>query len=165
MISIGQVVLYGNQGVFEVTGTETQTFSGISTDYYVLRGVIETKRTVYVPATNAQLTEKMKPVLTADEVNALLDTLPNHENLWIENENQRKEAYKEILSSGNRSKMLSLAMTLQEHKNKCQANGKKMHQSDERAFKEAEKLINSEFGYVLGIDQNDIAKYISGRAS
>lgn len=94
-------------GVFEVTGTETQTFSGISTDYYVLRGVIETKRTVYVPSTNKQLTAKMKPVLTADEVNALLDSLPNHENLWIDNENQRREAYKEILSSGNRSKMLS----------------------------------------------------------
>ncbi len=165
MISIGQVVLYGNQGVFEVTGTETQTFSGISTDYYVLRGVIETKRTVYVPSANEQLTAKMKPVLTADEVNALLDSLPNHENLWIENENQRREVYKEILSSGNRSKMLSLAMTLFDHKNKCQANGKKMHQSDERAFKEAEKLINGEFGYVLGVEQDEIAKYISAKVS
>lgn len=56
-------------------------------------------------------------------------------------------------------------MTLFDHKNKCQASGKKMHQSDERAFKEAEKLINGEFGYVLGIDQDEIAKYISAKVS
>jgi CarD family transcriptional regulator len=163
MISIGQVVLYGNQGVFKITGTETQTFGNMSNDYYVLEGVIETGRKVFVPSDNENLTSKMKPVLTPDEVNALIDRLPDYDNLWIDNESLRKATYKEILSSGNRSKMLSLAMTLYNHKNKCQSSGKKMHQCDERAFKEAEKLINGEFGYVLGIAQSEIGKYISAK--
>ncbi|MDO4458769.1 MAG: CarD family transcriptional regulator [Clostridia bacterium] len=163
MFEKGQVILYGNQGIFKVTGTEIQTFAGIDSEYYVLEGIFETQRKVYVPMKSPKLIEKMKPVLSRDEVENLIDSIPNRENIWIDNENRRKEAFREILSSGNRGSLLDLITTLSAHRTICRQNGRKMHQCDERAYKEAEKLVYEEFCYVLDIPQQEIVGYITNR--
>ena len=160
LFAAGEVILYGNQGIFRVGDIIQQDFSGTKLDYYELNGVYETQRKVFVPVKSEKLTSLMMPVLSASEVNSVIDSVDD-ENIWIDNEAARKEKYKSILSSGDRRMMLLLIATLYKHREACQSRGRKMHQSDERLFKEAEKLICSEFSYVLGIEQAEVGSYIA----
>lgn len=160
MFNVGDTIVYGNQGVFRIDGITSQNIGGITADYFMLRSSFDNRTTIYVPCGNEKLLSKMRNVLTADEINELITNLPEQDDIWVENEAHRKEEYKEIIASGDRLMMLKLIRTLHNHRLNCQQNGRKMHQSDERLFKEAERLIYDEFALVLGIDKKDVVSYI-----
>ena len=46
------------------------------------------------------------------------------------------------------------------HRKKLSANKKKLRNTDESLFELAENMIFEEFAYVLGIDREDVGKYI-----
>lgn len=165
MFSIGDTIVYGNQGVFCIEAVTSQNIAGTVSDYFMLRSSFDNRTTIYVPCNNEKLLSRMRKILTQNEINVLIDSLPEEDDIWIENESQRKEEYKVIVSSGDRLKMLKLIRTLHNHRLNCQKNGKKMHQSDERLFKEAERLLYDEFALVLGIDKKDVVPYIVERLS
>ena len=80
--------------------------------------------------------------------------------IWIENENQRKEAYREIIARGDRTELVKMIKTLYLHQQQRQAIGKKLHIADERFFKEAEKMLYDEFALVLNIKQEEVLPFI-----
>ena len=80
---------------------------------------------------------------------------------WIIDDNERKEHYRTILSSGNRLEILNMIRELYIHKQEQLKNGKKMHLSDEQLMKEAERLLYSEFSLVLNIRADEVPKFIS----
>ena len=56
-----------------------------------------------------------------------------------------------------------MTRSLHSEKEKRSAQGKKLLAADERAMKAAETLINREFGYVLGIEENKVGEFIKER--
>jgi len=69
----------------------------------------------------------MQPVLTAEEVYTLLDSVSNEEIPWISNDTQRREKYYQIIKSGDRKEILKLIKTLYRQKQKgLQAGGNSM---------------------------------------
>ena len=161
MFNIGDTIVYGNQGVFNIENIIQQNIGGTAADYFLLRSSFDSRTVIYVPCGNEMLLSRMRNILSIREVNSLIDSIPRLDDLWIDNEAARIEKHKAILSSGDRTQILSLISTLYRHKADCQEKGKKMHQKDERIFKEAERLIYDEFALVLGISQKDVVSYIS----
>ena len=50
------------------------------------------------------------------------------------------------------------------HKKEREAEGKRLHMSDERFFKDAEQILYNEFQYVLNLDsKEDLMTYIFRR--
>ncbi len=80
-----------------------------------------------------------------------------------ESEERRKERFSEVLSSGDHRLVISMMHTLYLEKQQRAAQGKKQLMADEKALKAAETLIYHEFGFVLGIKENEVAEYIAQR--
>ena len=144
MYNINDVVVYGSNGVCVITAIEKRDFSGENIEYYILHPVHNSKNTFYVPTENS--------VLTA--------TISEKNSLWIENNIQRKEAYKQIIENGNRNELLCLIKTLHEKNLELISKHKKLHSTDERFLRDAENIIYDEFSYSLDIPREEVIDYI-----
>lgn len=95
MFSINDTVLYGANGVCRITDICQKEFSGVIKDYYILTPLSNETMTIFVPIN------------------------------WILDDNERKEHYRTILSSGNRLEILNMIRELYIHKQEQLKNGKR----------------------------------------
>lgn len=164
MFEVGSTVLYGSDGVCTIQNITHKEVGGVSGEYYVLESVYQKKSTVFVPLDNERLIGRMRNILSADELLDLIKTIPEEPLVWIEDEGERKQTYKEIISRGDCTELMQLVRTLYLHKEKQIERGKKLHACDDRFLKTAEKMINDEFAMVLHIDPDQVPDFISKRA-
>lgn len=164
MLEIGEKVLYGAAGACTVTEICTRKFGEAGErEYYVLVPVHDTRTTLYVPVDNESLQAKMKKLLSAEEIESLIASMPEEESLWIADEKVRQEKYKGMLRRGDRRELIGMAKALYRHRQKLMAMGRKLHMADERLFKEAEKLLCDEFAVVLGLKPSEVMTFIAGK--
>lgn len=160
MYSIGDLFVYGSSGACRITDIKKENFGKDEMTYYILSPVFDQKETIYVPVDNDALVSKMKRILTPEEINALIKTLPHKKSIWIENVNQRREAYKKIIRQANREELLSLIKTLYVRRMELKEAGKNLSVYDERFFRHAQSIIHSEIALVLQIPREEIPSYI-----
>ena len=108
MFQINDVVVYGSQGVCEIVGIDEQKIDGVIKNYFVLKPKNDNGATFYVPTWNEKAWSKMRKVMTKQDVNALIDSMPSQSPTWIANETERKETYKNILASGDQAAIISM---------------------------------------------------------
>lgn len=160
MFKVNDVVVYGAQGVCQIIGTEERKIDGENKKYFVLKPKNDKGATCYVPTWNEKALSKMRKVMTKEDVDALIDLMPNKKPAWIENENERREIYKRILTSVDQAAILSMTQALFLRKKEREAEGKRLHMSDERFLKDAEQLLHNEWQYVLNVDKEGLMTYI-----
>ena len=166
MFQVNDVITYGAQGVCQITGTEEKTVGGKKKTYYVLKPVADKGSTIFAPTDNELVLRKMRRLLTKDEIHKLIDSMGSEKPVWVENENERKELYKNILAKGDHLKLIKMIKAIYAHKAEREAEGKRLHMSDERFFKDAEQILYNEFQYVLKLNsKDDLMRYIFNRLS
>ena len=163
MFKINDVVVYGSQGVCEIIDIEEKKIDGACKSYFVLKPKADRGATFYVPTWNEKAWGKMRKVMTQKDVDALIDSMPTKVPTWIANENERKETYKRILASGDQAAIISMVQALFIHKKEREAEGKRLHMSDEHFMKDAEQLLYNEWQYVLNVDKVGLMDYIFRR--
>lgn len=159
MVKVNSTIVYGSQ-VCKVTATVDMTVGKVTRNYYVLTPVYDEKNVIYVPSDNPKLTEKMKEILSAEEIYALIKNMPENESFWIEDSKERAAVYKETIEKGNREDIIRIIKTLYEHKCQLEAAGRKLHSMDEVIFHRAEKTIYDEFALVLNIKRDEVTPFI-----
>jgi len=157
---VNDTILYGIHGVCRITEISERQFNDKCREYYVLKPICDDKATLYVPVNNEKLVDKMRRVLTAAEIYELIETMPDENTIWIENESARKEKYKEILRQGDRVELVRLVKTLYQHQETQREKGKKLHLADERFMKDAERMLFAEFAHVLDIKYEQVLPFI-----
>lgn len=160
MFEINDIVLYGTEGACEIVEIAEKDVGVGLREYYVLQPVYRRDTTIYVPAGSEKLVARMRRVLTADEIEEIILGMPGEDSLWVENEAERKTFYKEILAEGDSRKMVRLIKTLYLHQKEQTAKGRKLHMADERALKEAERLLYDQFALALKISPDEVLPYI-----
>ncbi len=155
MFDTGQTVLYGSNGVCTIDGVTVRSVGGTDVEYYVLKPICSRESTLYVPVGNERLVGKIRRVLSADEINSILSHMPECDE-WIDSKIERSERFKEIISQGECEELIKLIRLIHRHGEQQIANGKRLHISDERFLKEAEKMICEEFSLVLNIDRDEV---------
>lgn len=163
MYSINDTVLYGANGVCRISDICQKDFSGTVKDYYILRPLSNETMTIFVPINNRILTDKIKRILSREEICDLISSISKEPISWIDDDTERKEHYRAVLSSGNRGEILKMIRELYIHKQEQFTKGKKAHISDEQFLKEAEKLLYSEFSLVLNIKADEVPDFIAAR--
>ena len=83
MYSIGEIVLYGSNGVCEITEITTKKIGKDSIEYYVLKPVCSDSSTLFVPTQNEMLVSRMRVVLSSDEIKDILSQKTDNE-IWID---------------------------------------------------------------------------------
>lgn len=159
-MKIGATIVYGTQ-ICKITDKKPQTFGKTTREYYVLAPVFDEKNTIYVPCDNEKLIAKMKKILSAEEIYALIRSMPQSESVWIEDGKERTQKYKEIIEKGDREEIIKIIKTLFEHKTEMEAKGRKLHAADEIVLSRAEKMIYEEFALVLDIKKEEVVPFIT----
>jgi len=160
MYKIGDLFIYGTSGACKIIEIKEEKFSTEVKTYYILAPVNDLKSTIFVPVDNEKLVSKMKKILNEDELMSLIKSIPNMDNIWIENINIRREEYKKIINSNERTKILSLLKTLYERKQNLADIGKKLSVYDEKFLHQAQKIIHSEVAAVFNMNTNEVEPMI-----
>ena len=161
MFQVEDTVLYGANGICKIARIAETSFGGASARYYWLQPVSNQSTTIYVPVDNTALTAKMRRVLSAEEIQQIIETLAQAEPLWYEAETERREKYRQVIADGDCVQLGRMIKALYLHQQKQLASGKKLHQSDERLFKDAERVMYEEFALVLHIKPEEVLHYIA----
>ena len=160
MFKCGDKVLYGSHGICKILDIETKRVDRKNIEYFVLQPLEQPGAKFYIPIHNQIAISKLRPILTPIEINALLSENIAQPDAWIEDEGQRKQRYKELISSGDRAALIRMVHALHIHRRLQQEAGRKFHLCDENFLRDAEKLLSVEFALVLNICPNDVGAYI-----
>lgn len=159
MIKINSTIIYGSQ-VCKVKDVRSMTVGKVTREYYVLAPVYDDKNIIYAPTDNPKVLEKIKEILSAEEIAELIRNMPENVSLWVDDDKERAVLYRETLEKGNRTDVIRMIKTLYEKRKELNAKGKKLHSADEIAFQRAEKMIYDEFALVLDIKREEVTPFI-----
>lgn len=163
MYQVGDQVVYGIHGVCNVVDQEERVVDRKRVTYLALEPVGQDGSRYLVPTHNAAAMAKLRPMLSKEELESLMDSEEVLADGWIRDENLRKQTYRELIGSGDRAKLMQMVRTLYNHRKAQAAAGKKCHLCDENFLRDAEKLLVSEFSIVLGMGPDEAKQYIRSK--
>lgn len=153
MFSVGELVVYGGEGVCRVEriGPSTLSCADRNREYYTLRPIFHTGE-VTTPVDTRVL---MRPVMTMQEAESFLAALPQLDADAPGELNQRtaREHYQAVVSSFDCCRMAALLKMLYTKRDAARRSGKKVSQLDERYGKRAEDHLYEELAAALGIEK------------
>lgn len=163
MYHIGDQVVYGVHGVCRVVDQEERLVDRKRLTYLALEPVGQDGSRYLVPTHNEAAMSKVKHMLSKEELAAMLESQEVRADGWIKDENLRKQTYRELISSGDRARLMQMVRTLYRHKASQAAAGRKVHLCDDNFLRDAEKLLLSEVSIVMDMDNDQAKQYLRGK--
>lgn len=159
MYSKGDVVVYGLNGICEITDISTLKIKGIPNDkeYYTLQNR-SNEGTIYVPVDSAFL--KMRSPITKYEAEELISKMPTIEPLANVNKRFIEAEYRECLLKFDYEAWISLIKYIYYRKQKRLEAGKKTTTVDEKYLKKVEDILYQELALALEIPRDEVINYI-----
>jgi CarD family transcriptional regulator len=111
-----------------------------------------------VPTNNPKIT--MRAISTKDQVLSLIESMPEIEATWLDDERKRNADFKAALKSGKNEEWIRIIKTLYLEKERRVAIGKKLTKTDEEILNSAEQKLNQEFALALNISPDEVVSYI-----
>ena len=161
MYKIGDIVIYGTEGLCKIVDITEKKFGKEVIEYYVLEPVDSAASTTYVPLKNEKSLSKMRHILKEEEILEIIKELPSDEIQWIASDRERRQVFRDIILFGDSKDIIKLARTIHLHQKELSSKGRKLHIADERFLKDAERMIFDEIAYVMHIDKGEVIDFIT----
>ena len=161
MFQTGDYIVYGSRGVCRVDKIGPLDFSGHEKGklYYTLLPYYVEGSIVYVPVeANSAI---MRPIMTKEEALALIDEIPQIEELWINDERSRETAYKEAVKSCDNRELIRIIKTIYQRGKSRMAAGKRMTVADNKYFKMAEDNLYAELAVTLSMSRDEAKDFVT----
>ena len=163
MYEIGDLIVYAGEGVCRVEEIGVPPMTGINKQrqYYTLKPLYRAGM-VYAPVDTQVF---MRPVITREDADALIDRIPDIEPEVYENSNLRflNEYYQAQLQNYNCEGLIKLIRSTRAKREVMIGRGKKLGLVDERYMKRAQDMLHGEFAVALGIERNEVPGYIESK--
>ena len=164
MFQKGELIFYNNSGAWRVEAVgplEEARGADRARSYYTL-SLLHGGGTIFAPV-NSQVF--MRPILSAEAANALIDTLPSIEaSGWNERGARSLTDHYHKAFQGHRSEdLLQLMKDIHVKSQESLRRGKRLGMIDQTYKKKAEELVYSEFSAALGIPFEEVEDYIAKR--
>jgi CarD family transcriptional regulator len=164
--SIGDLVVYRNNGIYRIIDIRNEKFFGIDgRTYYVLCSVCDKNSFVYIPKDAVDMKLTMRHILSRDDIDDAINKAENSSNKWHDDVRERTRYFDRLFDSGSCSDILWVFKVLSLYRDETENEHRRFYASDERLLDAAEKIIIEEFSFVLGIDKDEVVKYITDRAA
>lgn len=163
MFEKGDYILYETIGVCQVREISRLEFLKNDRIYYSITPVFEKDTVIYVPVDNDKV--KMRPIMTKEEAEDFVDSMPGIESYRPLNDKERPQVYKEVLMSGDRREWASMMKSVFEMRQARKLKGGKLAIRDEESMKKAEKLLYGELAAALDLQPHQVPEYIENRLS
>ncbi len=160
LFKVGDYIVHGRNGVCKVMDITHIDISGADKNqlYYTLIPMKSEDSKIFYPVDSDRIV--MRSVLTKEEAENIMSEIKDIEPMWIDNEKKREAQYKEAISSCDCEKLICIIKTLYERNTERIAQGKRITYVDDRYLKEAKRNLHDEFSIALGIDREEVEKYI-----
>ena len=146
MFAIGSSVVYKSEGVCVISDIRAECFGAPAGEqYYVLTPVRDSRSVLFVPVNNEALTAFMRELMSADEINKMVDELRGQRLELPPECRVRNNLFKDIISRGDRRELVVLVLTLSEKIEQTVAAGKKVGTTEMSAISRAERMLYEEF--------------------
>ena len=159
MFKVGDYVVYGNSGVCRVEDIGPISIGSKDKDYYTLVPVYGRNSRLYTVVNSDKVV--IRPIMTKQESDALIDEMENIDALWIGDEKKREEIYKETIRTCDCKAWVQIIKTLYLRKMDRLARGKKVTSSDERYLHMAEDNLFGELAFSLKMPKEKVGEFIS----
>lgn len=165
MFAVNDYIVYGNHGVCKVENIGTVSLAMVDKNkiYYTLRPVYKSEAVVYAPVENPK--SVIRPVLTKEDADKLIEEIPSLDSVWIGNEKEREVQYKAALRSCDCRELIRIIKTLYHRKMDRIKDGKKVTVVDERYFRQAEDQLYGELAFAMSMDRNQVGECLITRIS
>ena len=165
MFSIGDNIIYGSEGVYTVTEyTTSPVDKNDDRQFYILRPVFGPVGNIIVtPVDNDRV--KMRAVMSRDEAIKFIDSIPSIPPLTVEREKNRRDIYRQALSSATREELVSIVKTVMARRAELLKVKKRVSESDNDYERKAKVCIGGELSIALGIPFEDVDSFIEERLS
>ncbi|MBR6720413.1 MAG: hypothetical protein IKL74_05825 [Clostridia bacterium] len=160
MYNIGDMVLYGGEGLCRISGIEDKKIADRTIKYYALTPARNESSVFYVPTEGKAAETKLRKIVSGKEIKKIIKEADCA--LWEDNDRQRRDIYSGAINSADRGGIASLIKACDKHKKEIFELGKKLHKVDEYFLAEAEKLLYGEFKTVLKIEKEEIIPFVLG---
>lgn len=161
MFKKGDYVVYGNVGVCRIENIGPVSIGMEGKDYYTLIPVYGKNSRLYTAVDSNKVV--IRPVLTKEETDTLLDEMTELDTLWITDEKRREEIYKEAMRTCDCKEWVRMIKTLYLRKMERTSRGKKATSSDEKYLHLAEENLYGELAFSLQIPKDQVGEFITGR--
>lgn len=161
MFRIGDYVSYGCKGIHRIVGETTLNIDGISRDraFFVLEPCRKPDGMIYAPVESAD--KNMRLIMTPEEAEAFIRTIPDIEILNIKNPRLRDDTFKEAIRSTDPSGLVRVIKTLILRRRERLQQGKKLTINDMHFLEQAETILYEELAITLRRDRSSIPEYLS----
>lgn len=159
MYKINDLVVYGKNGVCKIDSVGQIDIAGSDKQYYTLIPVYKKETVIYAPVEAGKIV--MRYVISKEEAQLLIASIPDITEKDVENEKDRENYYKQILFSCDLTKIVTLLKTISSRKNKRISEGKKVMVIDEKYYRQAEEQVCEELAFALEIDKNEVRQAVT----
>lgn len=165
MFEVGDFVVYGSDGVYQVDKVGPLNISGVPKDkmYYTLVSPYMKGSKIFSAVDNQKVI--MRAVMNKDEAMELIDSMKDMELLEIQDDKKRNEVFKEALRTYDCKELVKIIKTLYVRQEQKQAEGKKNTAGDEKFFHIAEERLYGELAISLDMEKKDVKEYVEKRVA
>lgn len=161
MYQVGAMVIYGGEGVCRVEAVGPLAMRGVrdSRLYYTLAPLYREGK-IYTPVDTSVF---MRPVLSREEAEELVRTMPDIEAAHCTERNPRVLGtfYQDLIRSRSCVGMVQIIKTAHRKTQARRAQGSKPGQVDEKYLRRAEELLYGELAVALDIPREQVSSYIT----
>ncbi|HIZ45051.1 MAG TPA: CarD family transcriptional regulator [Firmicutes bacterium] len=161
MFQVGECIVCDHNGVCRIVGISEMPELKKGVLYYQLEPVYSKGSRIFVPVGSDKLV--MRKLVSAEEVEALMNEIPSIETMWIANEKKREEQYREAARKYDCREWIRIIKTIYQRKRSRIEQGKKITYIDEKYMKIAEDNLYGEISIPLGISPDRVEEYIKKR--
>lgn len=160
MYQIGDVVIYGNRGVFRIENIGVPDIAWLKSDkeYYTLVPLYR-EENVFAPVDTPVF---MRKIMSKDEALKFIEQIPNVEpdNCECTNSRGLETHYQTAVASHDCTVLLSIIKRIHNKRVGLRKTGKKLAQIDEKYITRAEGILHEELAAALGVGLSDVPQYI-----
>lgn len=160
MYQVGDYVVKANAGLCRVEEITCLEGKNVDKDklYYLLIPASDEHMKIFVPVDSQA--KGFRKALDQDGAWAVINSIPEIEEVSIENEKQREQKYKEAIRDNDPTMLVGIIKTMYKRKLKRSEQGKKSTAMDERYFKLAEDHLYEELAFALGKKKSEMCEFI-----
>lgn len=159
MINVGDIVVYGTNGVCKFNGTvKKKTALGVS-EYYEFEGVRDGTNKMYLPS-SFPIESRVRHTMSYDEAVQLIKTVHQEKIISLQTDDERKVTFSNMLKENDCAQTIRVVRSLIALQDERRKKGTKLHSADEKLLRLARKMADDELAYSLEVEPDAVYTFI-----
>lgn len=155
MFNIGDKIVYGSEGVFTVSEyTSSPIDKNDARVFYILVPLYGPQNNkIVAPGEGGAVS--VRAVISRDDALALIERIPDIEEVTVLQERGRRDAYREVLNGGRGEDYVSIIKTVRRRRKEFMAQKRRLSETDTDFESRAKNCLFSEIATALGVTKGE----------